>query len=159
LTVYIKSPTQLNTSLNKIINDVMKEVSDDITNALQKRILLDTYQFGGPNKFYFKGTKKPTFEFLHSFKWHNIKKLADGITREMYYDYLSMRFDSYFFLHGSYAQGDMRRKLADALNITGIDNGTMGGKERRPFWDNFIKEMFDGDDISYFFHIRFSKYI
>jgi hypothetical protein len=74
-----------------------------------------------------------------------------------------MQYDPKTYLHGDPIHGDMREKLADILNVDGYDReNAFGGKLRKPYWDNFIDDMFSGagsaGELDYLFQQAIFRY-
>jgi hypothetical protein len=145
--------------LNSIASDVINTVSDKILIQLKNDIERDVYLFGGfPNRFYYMGMGIPTFQFEKSWKWDVIKQDLMSTVKTLFEDYMSMVFEPQNYLHGSELGGDRRSELADDLNVSGIaKNSDFPGKERAPYWDNFIREMFDEGQIDAWFSEELSK--
>ena len=139
----ISAPSELKDLLGQMADRVILSVSEKALSQLRETIRRDTYLFGGfPNKFYVMGTGLPTFEFLRAWKWRNVKTSVSERVRELFYEYFSMTFDPENYIHGSVEHGDRREALAKDLNVSGIAlNSDFGGKERRPYWDNYIDEI------------------
>jgi hypothetical protein len=104
------------------------------------------------------GNAMPTFQFFRAFKWKKLVRSGGMISRELFYDWQSMKYDPKTFLHGNPKQGDMRDELADMLNVTGKDRGYFGGKEREPFWNITMAELFSGDTLRVLFEMAMSNY-
>jgi hypothetical protein len=139
--------------LNSMAATVIANVSEKILALLKDFIMKDTYGShpDDPNRFYAGGSKSPTYGFLDAFKWKPIENTIKSVTRELFYDYLGMNYFGSAFVHGS-PDDDRREELADDLNVLGIDlNNDWGGKERKPFWNDAIFELFQEDQITKWF--------
>lgn len=157
----IENPVDLQRALTAIAKDVIGSVSNDLMKALQKRIMLDVYEYDPmPRRWYYDKTGRPTFEFLRAFKWEDIKETLSEISKTLFYDYASMGYEPEKFKHGSKLFGDLRERLADILNVNGMDSfNNWGGRERRAYWDNFINEFFaDTHELDFLFAKYLLKY-
>lgn len=155
----ITNDEQMLAMMSLIASDVIKKVTDDMLFVLQQHILDETYD-PLPNIYYYNGSGKPTYQFEHAFKFHDIESSMNEVVSELYYDWQRMDYDPDTYLHGSPYNGDMREQLAEILNT----NGSTGfsNKVRQPYWDNFISEMFDNNGLEKLFDIytkqEFMKY-
>ena len=147
----IHNNLELLSALEIIATTAINKVSKDTTRLLRQRIMEDTYTYDYyPNKFYYNGKKLPTFQFLNAFKWSGTKPGSQmgqrTVENTLAYDWESLVFDPATFLHGSFKWGDMRRDLAILLNVSGVAEGGIGNKNRAPYWDNFLRELFSSDN-------------
>ena len=109
---------------------MLKELEDDITK----------YTYGQlPNVDYYDGSGYPTYQFLDAFTFTNIEQKLNNFVSELYYNWQSMDYDGATGLHGNPYDGDLREQLAGILNTDSDIN-----KPRKPYWDIFITDMFDG---------------
>jgi hypothetical protein len=159
----IQNSKDLRLALIAIANSVIVEVTNEIMKMLQNRIIEDVYEYDPmPRRWYYNKTGRPTYEFLRAFQWHDIKSTLTEITKELYYNWPSMNYDPKTYLHGSKTFGDLRHKLADILNVNGLDSFyNFTARERRPYWDNFIDQLFsggEGGEINSFFEKALRKY-
>ena len=158
----ITNDTVLATVLNSIVYEVISIVSEKVLAQLKADIERDVYLFGGfPNKFYYMGMGIPTFQFEKSWKLDDIKQMAMTTVRNIFEDVYSMQYDPQNFLHGSEYGGDRRAELADDLNVSGVAKNSdfpEHGKERQPYWDNFIREMLDEGQIEKWLSEELAKY-
>lgn len=123
--------------VRKVVLEMLKELEEDI----------DKYTYGQlPNAYYYDGTGYPTFQFLDAFTFTNIEQKLNSFISELYYNWQSMDYDGATGLHGNPYDGDLRERLADILN-TDYDLN----KPRKPYWDIFITDMFDGGGIEKLF--------
>jgi hypothetical protein len=161
-TMDIVDDTTLIQTLNSIAYDIISIVSDKILVQLKTDIERDVYLFGGfPNKFYYMGMGVPTFQFEKSWKWDVIRQDVMSTVRNLFEDIYSMSYEPENYLHGSIYGGDRRAELADDLNVSGVAKNSdfpEHGKERQPYWDNFIREMFDAGQIETWFSEELAKF-
>ena len=139
--------------LNQCATTAIENVSVKILELLQKYILAETYGShpDDPNRYYLAGTKTPSFEFLHAWEWSATMNTITSITKELWFNYLSMGYFGEVYKHGSPLE-DRRSELAEDLNVMGIDlNNDWGGKERKPFWNDFLYELIEEDQIGKWF--------
>lgn len=154
---YIKNKQDL----RAVIQQEFSEVFDDVANRMMERldeiIVRDTYTYDYyPNKRYWGGNGTPTFEFRESWKKTNdlgINNLSVGI--EFDPSGISHAHDSIIKYGGNPL--DVSTFLAELLNVDGYTSslawmnskgeGVMVSKRRKPYWDNFIKEMTKGGKI------------
>jgi len=158
----ITSELQLVGEMNKILETIINNVSNKVLELLQNRIREDVYEFGGyPNKFYLMGTGLASGEFLRAWKWEGVKKQITSIVNKLWYDYLSMEYDPLNYKHGSFYGGDRREELAEDLNVYGValnSDFPINGKERRPFWNNFLWGLFEENQLEKLFIEEFSNF-
>jgi hypothetical protein len=169
-TVKITSENQLQAELEKIITKVIENVSLRVTLALTTRINRDVYTT--QNDWYLNGGKRPSFEFRDvAWKWKNVQKNVNELTKEMFYDWQAMSTDPEGWKHysnvkGPY-QGDSRPYLAAILNELHDDPYTssmMWGPDRhfsharRKYWDNFLEDLFDNKKLEGYFIREFRIY-
>jgi hypothetical protein len=55
-----------------------------------------------------------------------------------------MSYDEATFKHADPERGDQREQLAEALDVSGFDNGYFGGKLRGNFWKETLDDLFSG---------------
>jgi hypothetical protein len=158
------SPATLAKMIDGINEKVIYAVSSKILTLLQERINIDVYGFPNAyaakrNAVYYDGSGIATGEFLEAFHWDEIDIKLRDITRELFYDTSRMNYDPDTFLHGSRKYGDLREELSSLLNVEGIDEkNNFGGNIRHPYWDNFLKELFDDKKIDQMFDEEFLKF-
>jgi hypothetical protein len=131
-----------------VVSKVMVKVIEDVTNLmmieLEDSIEKNTYKFDYyPNKIYYNGRKTPTRQFEHAFHFDGITNNLKEVFTELSYHWEEMDFDADTLLHGSDLYGDVREKLAEILNVDGL----AGMKERQPYWDIFIDDMFQNGKL------------
>lgn len=158
----IKNEYQLKVVLLSKMDDVIDRVVDKMLKALKDQIISDTYRNEYfPNVFYHDGTGHPTGEFLESWDTRDIRKTMKSVTGEIFFNPSKLSIDKSSWLHGSLVRGgtDARKNLADILNLAymgytdGWTSGLMAGngrhfsKLRKPYWDNFMRKMFDEGQI------------
>jgi len=143
----------------KIIENVSTKVLDYLRENIEKYV----YEYGDSNEIYHAGSAEATYEFYNSFKWKDIEASVKGISKELFYDYLSMNYDKDTWLHGSDSSkvkkqgGDARKFLASILNAEGKLSSLFLTKPRKPYWDITMKELFDNKKIDGWFDIEFAK--
>jgi hypothetical protein len=184
----IRNDLILNQEMQNLIARVIDDVSKELMNILKEYIYNFVYLYDYfPNVAYYKPTKKsekkkqerlwnkpevqsitwnrtsrgalPTFQFLNSFQWKPMQILIGEVTKELFYNWQSMKYDPNTGLHGSEFFGDLREQLADILNVTGWDEKNIwGGKQRNEFWNNFMNDIFNEGNLKIMFTKSFSKY-
>lgn len=144
----ITNSTQLKTVLKKIAKDAINEVAPEVLGRLQNNIIDYTYAFDpDPRTWYYNKTGEPTYEFLNAFIWRRMREMPHEISKELYYNWESMRYDAATYLHGSEEFGDVRKYLADILNVDGVDSfNNWGGRLRAPYWDITIVDLFSSSE-------------
>jgi len=136
------------TAIKKASANVVHIVSDEMLGVLADDIMKYTYT-DVHNEDYWNGSGVPTYEFLMAFKLTNVEQKLNEIVTELYYDWQSMDYDPDTYLHGTPWGGDMRERLAEILNVDGVTG--FSNKSRKPYWDIFIKQMFDDGGIKKLF--------
>jgi len=139
--------------MSGIASNVIKKVTDDMLFILQEHINDDTYDPLPNAVYYIDSSQKgmPTFQFRKAFEFTDIQKRMNEVVSELFYNWQNMDYDSYTYLHGSPYNGDMREKLADILNTDGSTG--FSNKIRKPYWDNFLNEMFDRGGLEKLFDV------
>ena len=153
----ITDDAMLTQVLNSAAVTVVTNVSAKILALLQQYIMTETYgsHQDSPNRYYAGGTKQPTMEFLKSLEWTPIANNITSITTMLWENYLSMSYFGEEYIHGD-PLTDRRAELAEDLNVLGIDlDNDFGGKNRRPFWNDFIYELLQENKITEFFNDEF----
>ena len=168
--------------MEKVIEDSINEVSEKIyktldnNSKLRKIIKRDVY-VKPKNAYYAYGKKQPTYEFLDAWDWLPAKKDMGKITKELFYNWQKLSVDEENWVHGSF-DGDARENLADILNLA-FNNYKAGftsdyrwppkannpkdpkaphfSKFRQPFWENFVKNLFDEGELDRMFISAFRK--
>jgi len=146
--------------MEQAVNEVFNTVSDKILEKLKTQIRKDV--FTEPNTWY-----QRTGEFEEAWSWGEIKKSINSITREMSYDAKNMKHDGKW-VHGNPGRSSVEN-LADILNLAfnnyteGYTSDLLFGKKhfshlRRPYWENFIKLLFDQNELEKMLIEEFSKY-
>jgi hypothetical protein len=132
--VDIRNEQSLKAVLTEVLVEVINEMSDEIRERLVKHIQAYTY-FPLPNRVYEGGSGEPSYEFEQSYTWRGVKMSLGQVTNELYNNWSQMTIDQKTGRH--YENGkDMRKKLADLLNVDGV----FGRKKRKPYWDLFLAE-------------------
>jgi len=157
-------------NIGKVLKDIaetsIKEVSKDVTKQVRANIMKYVYENEYfPNKHYYNGSGRPTFQFLRAFKWKPFSRSGNILSKKLFYDYESMTFNADTWLHGSNVPGwgDAREHLADILNINGrrsllkIGDSYMA-KKVKPYWDITIEELFDENGLSDMFDKELTKF-
>ncbi len=157
--------SQLESEMNKICEEVINNVSNKILADLQVRIRDDVYLFHGANRMYEMPSAKPSGEFIRAFKWDKLQKSSKEITKTLFYDWESMTTNNEpgSYRHIDYiTKQDTRSKLAEILNVNGLDDGLGMGNplsvEKRAYWNEFIVNMFLGGDILKYFDQEMGKF-
>lgn len=155
--------------MQEICEKVIENVSFKVMQNLTQRINKDVYTT--PNSWYLNGSKRPSFEFRDiAWKWKNIQKITNSLTRELFYDWEAMSTDPEGWQHFSNAKGkyhgDSRPYLAAILNElhdSPYTSSMMFGERhfshaRSKFWDNFIDDLFNNGKLDKYFRSEFAKY-
>ena len=157
----IVSDVQLKVVMNGILSDVIGRVSDRLLEELKKKIKSDVYMSHKKNSIY------PSFSesnsgFYNSFKWTEIKKSLVNLTREMFYDWQSLRSPpSGFYRYESASKDwprDTREKLAEYLNRNGSTDIWISTDNRIAYWDDFKKDILDSGKIWNIFDQEFKSH-
>jgi hypothetical protein len=138
--------------LSKVMEIVIRKVSECVADDLYESIQQNTYEYGGlPNVDYYKGTGEPTYQFKNAFFFDDIVNNVKEVFSELNYhpEEPYMYYDPKTLLHGSPASGDMRKKLAEILNVS--DEFYYETKPRLPYWDIFIEDEFSNGKIKRYF--------
>lgn len=150
---------QLILAMNGIAEQVIIIVSEKVLQQLQENINKYTYEYGGyPNKDYYHGFGIPTFQFKRAWELSNIKKEILNVTRELFHNWAKMDYEPDFYLHGSEEYGDVREMLAEYLNVSGNAPTSVFYKERQPYWDITMEELFGGGGLEKMFSQELSKF-
>lgn len=123
---------------------IIRNVSKRVLELLQDNIKEYVYNSHGPNSVYLNGSKKPSYEFLNAWKWDDIEKNIQGVTRRLFYNWQGMGVDEGGYKHSSVSEYwpiDTREYLADYLNVHGKDSSLWISVERQPFWNITIAEL------------------
>ena len=159
----IRNETELRGEFGKRIEEVLKAVSGKISEKLQRQIERDVYTT--ENTWYNR-----TGEFERAWKWKEIKKTISSMTRELYYDSDSVKWNGKW-VHGNPGR-EASSNLEDILNLAWGNYPSSGytssmlwrsgedkhfSHKRRPYWDNFIKDLFDGGELERLFEEEFSN--
>lgn len=143
------------------MEEVITEVSDKILERLKEQIEEDV--FTTPNEWY-----ENTGEFEQAWQWGDVKANVLTISRELAYDPSSMQWNRHKWQHGNRVQSSVE-SLADILNLAynnytaGYTSSLMFGNRhfshfRRPYFKNFITNMFDNGEIRDMLTNAFSKH-
>ncbi len=142
------------------MEEIIEIVSDKISKKLQDQIKSDV--FTTPNDWY-----ERTGQFEKSWSWGDVKKTITSLTKEFAYDPSVMSWNPNKWQHGNPKQSAVDN-LADILNLAfnNYSDGytsdlKFGGRHfshlRKPYWENFIKELFDKEGLEKMFTEEFSK--
>ena len=154
----ITNEAELMIALNEIVAEVMPSIQKNISDELDKNILQYVYfEDYYPNKYYYNKTGIPTFGFRKAFQWEDDPLSRAAISKILYYNWESMVSDPSTYLHGDPKHGDNREELADDLNVSGYDNGILGGKIRARYWDITMDDLLSGT-IENWFKTQFASY-
>ena len=140
--------------MGDICNDVIEKVSVKILNKLKETIKRDTYESHSPNVVY-----EPSMEFMNAWEWKPVQKAVKSLSTELFYHWQTMKTDPKTYKHIDYvSMQDNREKLADILNINGLEPGNPIAVFRYSFWNNFIADMTFGGEIMTMFDKEFASY-
>lgn len=167
MTRKITNQGQLTKVLEEAVTKVIEEVSEKIHQRIKDNIDKYTYEYDKdqPNSVYYNDSGKPTYEFRDK-AWvlGEIKKTSKTISRKIFYDGMKMSAMSgneKTWKHGSLVSGwprDARKSLAYYLNVYGPTsrlkigaNDRYFSKDRAPYWDITIEELFAKGEIEKWF--------
>ena len=150
----ITNDTQLRVVFEEKIRGAIENVSDKVLELLRRQIETDV--FTTPNTWY-----ERTGQFENAWKWGSIERVVNGLVREMSYDSKSVGYEDGTWTHGNPGQS-ASENLADILNLAwngyrdGYTSSLMFGRrhfshKRKPYWDNFIKKLFDRKELKKMF--------
>jgi len=158
----IRNETEFQGEIGKILEGVITAVSDKISKKLQSQIEKDVYTT--TNTWYNR-----TGEFERAWKWKDIKRTVSAMTRELYYDSDSVKWDKENWIHGNPGRS-AAENLEDILNLawTGYRDGYTSSMiwrkdnkpfshKRRPYWENFVDDLFDGGELDKMFDEAFAN--
>jgi hypothetical protein len=160
MTKKISSEAALKKALEDILERIIKKVSEKILKQLQKDIIENVYKSHSPNRVYFDNTRKPTMEFYRAWKWDEVTRGVNELTRTLFHDWESMGVDEGGYKHSSVSANwpiDTRQFLPEYLNVDGHDSSLWISVTRRPFWDCFLEKMFTGGMIDKWFEEELKK--
>lgn len=164
-----KNENELLKHMSLIISRAIGRIILRMAADLKKQILEDVYyEDYFPNQMYFDdggrptGSRHPTWEFLNSWDTSPVINRGNEIYAELFFNPKKLSLDTDKWKHGSPISGDARDNLADILDLAfnnyqaGYTSGLMVGdrhmsKFRKPYWENFIKNMFDKGQIEEWF--------
>ncbi len=150
----INTYAELENQMNKICESVINSVSDRMLQDLKDIIKRDTYGSHGRNVVY-----ESTYEFLNAWEWTPIKQATKTLSAELFYHWQNMRTEPTSYTHVDYVSGaDNRERLADILNIQGLEPGNPIAVFRYSFWNEYILNMFISGKIDSYFTQEFSKF-
>jgi len=146
----IHNDFELQAYLNSVANQVINIVTGKVHMMLVEYIMKYTYEYGGlPNMDYYDESGYPTYEFMDSWFSEKIKTTLDSVIYRVAQDWQGMSYDPDTFLHGSKYTGDVRKQLADILNVDGVSGGDFSGgensKPRRAYFNLLLKDLNDGE--------------
>lgn len=145
----IRNEAELKTVLEKEIEKAFEGITDEVMSLFKRDYIRKlVYESHGKNAKYYNGTRSPTYQFMDSWVWSNIKKQANTLVRELYYNPDNMDFDMPTFLHGSrYSKpNDIRNNLPAILE--GKQSSLWLSVSRpQKFWEVFISDMFSGGKL------------
>lgn len=150
----IRTDEELLTVFLPIIEEVSEATMKRAEKLLKEHINVDTYgnsktDMGRPsiNEYYLDGTGTPSYEFRdNAWEIKQVKHMVDTTIMSLFYDgdNLTHPTPNSPYLHGNYYKDiDRTDSLASILNVSGVagDADFITQKRRRPYWDNFEKEL------------------
>jgi hypothetical protein len=162
--------------LNPLLSKVVSNVEGQVRTLLREYIVKYTYQWdtevqfqinpgeddavesGTINRYYFDKTGVPTYQFLNAWVWEKLSSRLNIVSSRLFNDPTLMAYDPSKYLHGSEETGDVRSEMADILNIAGGNKGDFPNKKQRmPYWDLLIEELFANDRLDDMFYIAMSE--
>lgn len=142
--VYIKSNAELQRELNSVMNEVFEEVAKEMLDKLVKRINDEVYgEQPTPLQWY-----ERTHQFRDAWQWTPTIKKMSQVLKTLYFERKDVKHNKDNWQHGNKYQSAVGT-IEDILNVAfrGYTAGTTADdkpwKHSKPYWDNFIKEMFD----------------
>lgn len=141
----IKNTREYQAIFETVLRGVIEDVSDWLLDKLVQQIKKDVYG-KVPNKWYTKGSGKPTFEFLNAWEWTKLKKTSNQFIRELYFNRSTLVSDPNGWIHRSnvYGWGSSVEYIEKILNVSGFTSSLemfhVPSAIRKPYWDNFIEK-------------------
>jgi predicted Holliday junction resolvase-like endonuclease len=146
----IKNEQDLKRVMEKLAGEAIKKATARILQKLKEQIQKDVYT--EPNLWY-----ERTGDFERAWLWSDVEKKVNSLVTELSYDPRNMRYIPKDWIHGNPGRSAVDN-LADILNLAfnnykdGYTSNLMFGNKhfshfRRPYWENFIKNMFSNGEL------------
>lgn len=143
----IKNRGDLNKTIDSLLEKVLNDVALELIFIFQEYIVLYVYKNHSPNSNYYDGSREPTGQFLNAWEWTNIKRKANLLVKELWYNWETLDFDSETYLHGSRINSKSNSQYPDDAreNLPAIlegkqSNAWLSVKRNEKFWQQFIKD-------------------
>jgi hypothetical protein len=159
----IRNQTELNLLLEKIAEEAIEATADEVLEIFRRDYILKyVYESHMPNQVYHNKTRKATFEFRDAWEWTMLKKVANTLMKELWYNPATLGHDITTYLHGSKYSSpeDVRENLMDILNKTGRSSRLwLSSTAVRPvaYWDKFLSDMVDSGKLKTILDKQFSN--
>lgn len=151
----ITSEADLQAALRNITRTVIQNVTVQVLQKLKQRIEEDT--LAGHEVLWYTRTG----QFENAWLWSDISETIDTMEAELTYHPELVIHNPEMWQHGNPFESAVET-LMEILDVDGRTSDLMfGGKyfspERKAYWQNFIKEMYDNGELEQMFNSEFSK--
>lgn len=149
----IKNESDLTRILEKLAGEALNDASDEVLEVFKNNYIMGYAYIDNPREY------ERTFEFKESWEFKDLKKEANSLLKELWYNPNNMKtFNPDKFIHGSrYSKpNDIRDNLPSILE--GKRSSLWLSVDRKgKFWEEFIKKMFDSGELEKILTKHFSK--
>lgn len=149
----IKNEQDLKRAMEKLAGEALEDASDEVLEIFKRDYIMGYAYIDDPQQY------ERTFEFKESWIFTDLKKQANVLLKELWYNPEKMKtFDPDRFIHGSKysTPNDVRDNLPAILE--GKQSSLWLSVSRKgKFWDEFIQEMFSRGELDKILTKHFSK--
>ncbi len=149
----IKNEQDLKKVMEKLAGEALEDASDEVLEIFKRNYIMGYAYIDNPKQY------ERTFEFKEAWDFTALKKQANTILKELWYDPTKLKtFDPDRFIHGSKysSPNDIRDNLPAILE--GKQSSLWLSVPRKgKFWEEFIQEMFSKGELDKILTKHFSK--
>jgi len=149
----IKNEQDLKKMMEKLAGEALEDASDEVLEIFKRDYIMGYAYIDNPKEY------RRTFEFKEAWNFTDLKKQANTILKELWYDPAKLKtFDPDRFIHGSKysSPNDIRDNLPAILE--GKQSSLWLSVPRKgKFWEEFIQEMFSKGELDKILTKHFSK--
>ena len=149
----IKNEQDLKKMMEKLAGEALEDASEEVLEIFKRDYIMGYAYIDNPKEY------RRTFEFKEAWDFTALKKQANTILKELWYDPTKLKtFDPDRFIHGSkYSSPNDIRDNLPAILEGKRSSLWLSVPRKGKFWEEFIQEMFSKGELDKILTKHFSK--